>query len=251
MITKLELDRLSKKYETSDFINSDPVQFVHKNSLKYDIEIMGFLAALFAFGSRKVFIKKLDILYKIMEGSPKDFILNGDFSLLSDFDYRFAKPNDIKNILLILRKLYSTSNGLEELFEFGYKQECSIKSSLCAVSDYFYSNVKDAGQGFNFMIANPRNGGAMKRMNMFLRWMIRKSSVDVGLWSFISPAELLIPLDVHVSNVSRKMGLLTRTSNDFKAVLELTERLREFDPVDPVKYDFAMFGAGVEGLYKD
>lgn len=251
MITKLELEQLVNKYETTDFIKSDPVQFVHKNSQKEDIEIMGFLAALFAFGSRKVFIKKLEALYQIMEGRPKDYILSGDFNLLSDFDYRFAKSNDIKNVLLILRKLYTTSKGLEELFEYGYKQDLSIKSSLCAVSDYFYSNIDASTQGFNFMLANPRNGGAMKRMNMFLRWMIRKSSVDVGLWDFISPSALLIPLDVHVSNVSRKMGLLTRTSNDFKAVLELTDRLREFDPNDPVKYDFAMFGAGIEGLYKD
>ena len=113
------------------------------------------------------------------------------------------------------------------------------------VTDYFYSRAKNAGQGFYFMIPNPRNGGAMKRMCMFLRWMVRKGPVDFGIWDFMPASELLIPLDVHVARISREMGLLTRTSNDFKAVLELTENLRKFDPEDPAKYDFAMFGYGV------
>ena len=101
------------------------------------------------------------------------------------------------------------------------------------------------------MIANPKNGGAMKRMNMYLRWMIRKSVVDLGIWDFIPTSELLIPIDTHVAKVSRKLGLLERNSNDFKAVLELTNKLKEFDSKDPIKYDFALFGAGIEGLYKD
>ena len=251
MITKFELDTLAEKYETSDFIKSDPVQFIHRYDFLQDVEIVAFLSSLFAFGSRKVFIKKLEELFLLMGKSPYDFILNGDIDIFSKFDYRFAKPEDVKNILLVLRKFYSSANSLEDLFEYGYKQDNTIKSSMIAVSDYFYSNVKAFSSGFSFMIAQPRKGGAMKRMNMFLRWMIRKSSVDKGVWTFIMPSELLIPLDVHVANVSRKMGLLARASNDFKAVLELTERLKEFDFEDPIKYDFAMFGAGVEGLYKD
>ena len=251
MITQCVLDSLVKKYETSDFINSDPVQFIHRYTSINDIEIAGFLSALFAFGSRKVFIKKLELLFQIMGNEPYDFILNGDIELLSNIDYRFAKPDDIKQIVYVLRKLYTSSKGLSELFTYGYTVDSTIKSALITVCDYFYSNTFKSSQGFNFMIANPKNGGAMKRMNMFLRWMVRKSVVDVGIWDFITSAELLIPLDVHVANVSRKMGLLTRSSNDFKAVLELTRKLKEFDNADPVKYDFAMFGAGIEGLYKD
>lgn len=251
MITKLELDKLAEKYETADFISADPIQFPHKFSQKKDIEIAGFLASLFAFGSRKIFIQKLNTLFQIMENRPLDYLLNGNFKQLSDFNYRFAKPNDVIEILKILKKLYESSEGLEELFNYGYNIDKSIKSSLLTVTDYFYSNTKTPANGFNFMIANPKNGGAMKRMNMFLRWMIRKSEVDLGLWNIIPKSELLIPLDVHVSNVSRKMGLLTRTTNDFKAVLELTSKLREYDANDPIKYDFAMFGVGVEGLYKD
>ena len=114
------------------------------------------------------------------------------------------------------------------------------------VVDYFYSRVdKSAGQGFYHMIPNPQNGGAMKRMCMYLRWMIRKGPVDVGIWDFITPAQLYIPLDVHVGRISRQMGLLKRNANDFKSVIELTEKLKEFCPQDPVKYDFAMFGYGV------
>ena len=251
MITKTELDLLVEKYEKPEFIKSDPVQFVHKAGSKFDIEILGFLSSLFAFGSRKVFIKKLDDLFFAMGNSPYNFILNGDFEDVSNIDYRFAKSDDIKMILLVLRKLYSSSRGLEELFEYGYKQSDLVYSALIAVSDYFYANAKNLSSGFCFMVPQPQKGGAMKRMNMFLRWMVRKSSVDLGLWEFMPPADLLIPLDVHVANVSRKMGLLNRSSNDFKAVIELTNKLKEFDPSDPIKYDFAMFGAGVEGLYKD
>lgn len=118
---------------------------------------------------------------------------------------------------------------------------------LNTVVDYFYARApKTAGQGFYHMIPNPHNGGAMKRMNMLLRWFVRKSPVDIGIWKFIKPSELLIPLDVHVARVSREMGLLTRKSNDFKSVLELMKPLREFCPEDPVKYDFAMFAYGIE-----
>ena len=251
MITKIELDLLVEKYEQNEFIKSDPVQFIHRAGSKFDVEIFGFLSSLFAFGSRKVFIKKLEDLFLAMGNSPYDFILNGDIEDVSDVDYRFAKSDDIKKILLVLRRLYSSSRGLEELFEYGYKQDNSVFSALIAVSDYFYANTKNLSSGFCFMVPQPQKGGAMKRMNMFLRWMVRKSQVDLGLWDFITPADLLIPLDVHVANVSRKMGLLNRCSNDFKAVIELTNKLKEFDPLDPVKYDFAMFGAGIEGLYKD
>ena len=144
-----------------------------------------------------------------------------------------------------MRNLYEKDGGLEELFKYVYKnpQEGNMFIPVC---DYFYSRAADkAGQGFYFMIPNPRNGGAMKRMCMYLRWMVRKGVVDLGLWNFIPASELLIPLDVHVGRISREMGLLTRKANDFKAVLELTNKLKEFDAQDPVKYDFAMFGYGV------
>ena len=246
MITKNELDNLVTKYETPDFIKDDPIIFSHKFSSKKDIEIAGFIASLVASGQRPVFIKKLNtLLLDIAKAEPHNFILNFDPVILGDFNYRFGKPEDFAQIFTIMRELYTKDGGLEELFKFGYEKG-KPERLFQTVTDYFYSRAdENAGQGFYFMIPNPAKGGAMKRMSMFLRWMVRKGPVDFGIWDFMPPSELLIPLDVHVARISREMGLLTRKQNDFKAVIELTNNLKKFDPQDPVKYDFAMFGFGV------
>ena len=251
MITKTELNKLVEKYETKDFIKEDPIQFIHRVKTCEEAELLGFIASLFAYGNRKIFIKKLDEIFYKADGDILGFVKNADFASLKGVEYRFSKDNDIIPIFEILSKLYSESKGLQELFEYGYSRDKTILSTLITVVDYFYARApKTAGQGFYHMIPNPHNGGAMKRMNMFLRWMVRKPPVDIGIWKFIRPSELLIPLDVHVARVSRQMGLLTRKSNDFKAVLELTENLRKFCPEDPVKYDFAMFAYGIESKIK-
>ena len=243
MITKTELDKLVKKYETKDFIKDDPIQFPHRFEYSKDIEIAGFIASLLSYGSRKQFIKKLDELFLIMQNEPLNFVLNFDKKSIKDFNYRFGKPQDFIEIFEIMKKLYSTSNGLKELFEHGYKQDKLFET----VVDYFYSGVDEnnVGHGFYHMIPNPRNGGAMKRLCMYLRWMVRKGPVDIGIWDFIKQSDLYIPLDVHVARISRQEGLLTRNANDFKSVIELTNKLKEFDPNDPVKYDFAIFGYGI------
>lgn len=242
MITKNELDRLVEIYESEDFIKDDPVQFIHKFKTKEDIEIAGFIASLLAYGSRKQFIKKLDEWLFMAHNKPLNFVKNFEPKMIGDFNYRFGKPNDFISIFKILKELYVKDGGLENLFADGYKKGKMFET----VVDYFYARAdKNVGQGFYHMIPNPRNGGAMKRMCMFLRWMIRKSSVDAGIWNFMKPSELYIPLDVHVARVSRQMGLLTRSSNDFKAVVELTNKLKHYCPEDPVKYDFAIFGYGV------
>ena len=248
MITKDELNKLVEIYENNYFINSDPVQFPHRFKSKKDIEIAGFMASLIAYGTRKVFNKKLEQLFDIAQQEPLNFILNFEEGILGDFNYRFGKTTDFDCIFLIMKELYSKNGGLEELFKYAYNSVKTLKNPqfFKIVTDYFYSRVKsNAGSGFYFMIPNPENGGAMKRMNMFLRWMVRKPPVDFGLWDCIPQSELLIPLDVHVARVSREMGLLTKKSNDFKAVIELTENLKQFDSNDPVKYDFATFGYGV------
>lgn len=250
MITKPELDNLVLKYETKDFIKDDPIQFPHRGKTKEEIELYGFVASLFAYGNRKMFIAKLNDLFARADNDIANYIKNGDFSNLKGVEYRFAKEGDIIPIFEILHSLYTESKGLEELFEYGFKSASAsskVLSMLKTAVDYFYSRApKSAGQGFYHMIPNPDNGGAMKRMNMFLRWMVRKPPVDFGIWNFIKPSELLIPLDVHVARVSRSMGLLTRKSNDFKAVMELMANLKNICPEDPVKYDFAMFAFGVE-----
>lgn len=245
MITKAELDILVEKYENKEFIETDPIQTVYKYASPEDIELIGFLASLFAFGNRKVFIPKLYELFSIMGSKPVEYIKNGDFSNLNGFNYRFAKKNDVKNILQVLSKLYNSGQTIQTLFKYGYEQTGEILGMLKIVTDYFYSNVKNPQDGFFFMLANPHKGGAMKRMNMYLRWMVRKSDVDLGLWDFIPTSELLIPLDTHVARISREMQLLTRKSNDFKAVIELTNNLKRFDAQDPVKYDFAIYAKGI------
>lgn len=240
---KTKLDELVKKYETKEFIKDDPIQFPHRFTNKKDIEIAGFIASLLAYGSRKQFIKKLDELFIIAQNEPLNFIQNFDPKIINNFNYRFGKPNDFAEIFNIMKNLYNTSDGLEELFKYGYNQDKLFET----VVDYFYSNVNNniVGQGFYHMIPNPNNGGAMKRMCMYLRWMVRKGPVDLGIWDFMKPSELYIPLDVHVARISRQEGLLSRNSNDFKAVIELTNKLKEFDNNDPIKYDFAIFGYGV------
>lgn len=243
MITQTELDNLAEKYETEDFIKDDPVRFGHKFSKKEDIELASFMASLVAYGRRDVFVKKLDELFNIAQNEPYNFILNFDSKMLDDFNYRFGKPKDFAQIFYILKDLYTKNGGLEELFKYGYENH---ENMFIPISDYFYSRAKNYAQGFSFMIPDANKGSAMKRMCMFLRWMIRKSVVDFGIWNFMPASDLYIPLDVHVARMSREMGLLTRKQNDFKAVIELTNNLKQLCPKDPVKYDFALFGYGIE-----
>lgn len=246
------LETLYKKYETADFIKEDPIQFPHRYQKREDIEIAGFIAAAFAYGNRKIFCKKLDELFNYMGNSPHKFIMTQNFNtdFLNNFDYRFSKGIDIIQILNILKELYKTSS-LMELFEYGYRQKNDIKFMFQTVIDYFYARINlKITNGFYHLLPNPNKNSAMKRMCMFLRWMVRKSEVDFGIWNFISPSELLIPLDVHVARLSRELKLLTRKNNDFSAVLELMTNLKEFDKTDPVKYDFALFGYGIENSYK-
>ena len=249
MITKNELDNLVQKYETEDFIKDDPIQFLYRFNTKEDKELAGFIASLFAYGNRKMFISKLDELFERSGRDISGYIRNGDFKNLKGIEYRFSKDYDIIPIFEILHNLYEESKGLEELFSYSFIEDRGddYDRFLKGVTDYFYARApKEAGHGFFHMIPNPQRGGAMKRMNMFLRWMVRKSSVDAGIWNFMKAKDLYIPLDVHVARLSRQMGLLTRKCNEYKAVNELMTNLKKFSPDDPVKYDFAMFAFGVE-----
>lgn len=239
---KKKLDSLVLKYETPDFIKSDPIQFPHSFKEKNDIEIAAFISALFAFGRRELFIKKLDYLFNLTT-SPSQLIADFKKFDLSDFIYRFIKSKDLIELLRLLNKLYiQDKSSLEELF--------SSKNRFLDVTNYFYSNSSCPNNvGFCFMFAKPQNKSALKRLNMFLRWMVRDGAVDFGLWKSFKKSELLIPLDTHVARLSREFGLLKRNQNDFRAVIELTDKLKEFDELDPVKYDFALFGLGVETAF--
>lgn len=246
--TKKYLDMLVETYETKAFIKDDPVQFPHRFEDKNDIEIAAFLASIFAYGKREVFIGKLNILFEKMKQKPHEFIMNFDEKnhILDDFDYRFSVGIDLVQIILILKTLYTSNESLETLFAYGWKNTQTIQGTLQTVIDYFYSRVTmPVTKGFYHLLPNPAKKSACKRLNMLLRWLVRNGEVDLGIWRFMPKSELFIPLDVHVAKVSRELGLLDRSQNDYGAVLELMERLKEFDPADPVKYDFAMFGYGV------
>ena len=241
------LDFLRKKYETEDFIKDDPVQFAHifKNDVK-NAELWGFIASLFAFGKREVFISKLNSLFKIMNHNPYEFILNIDRNeeKLNGFIYRFYKDTDIKALFYILSEILKKGMNLGDLF-YEKRNNETIKI-LRGVYDVFSSSKYFINSGgLSFMLSNPYKKGANKRLNMFLRWMARKPPVDLGIWNFIETKNLIIPLDIHVGNISRKLNLLSRKQNDYIAAWDLTQKLKEFDPIDPVGYDFALFGAGV------
>lgn len=245
MITKEEIDELVQTYETKEFFYDDPVGIPNRFSDKKDKEIAGFIASLVAYGRREVFLKKLAILFEIAQNEPLNFILNFEPEILGDFNYRFGKPDDFAQIFNIMRDLYEKEGGLEELFKYGYENQIN-DNMFIPVTDYFYSKARDnSAQGFRFMLPDARKGSAMKRMCMYLRWMVRKGPVDFGLWDFMPASDLYIPLDTHVARISREMGLLSRNANDFKSVVELTENLKKFDANDPAKYDFALFGYGV------
>ena len=247
-MSKKQLDKYIKEYETEDFIKNDPIQFPYRFENKNDVEIAGFFASMLSFGRRDVFIKKLDELFERMGNEPFEFIKNYDFKdkALDGFLYRFAKDSDIKEFCRILNILYSEGKTLEELFSFSYSVSGSVKGMLQGVCDYFYSRANlPMSQGFCYLLPNPNKNSACKRLNMLLRWFVRDGAVDLGIWKFIDKSELLIPLDTHVARLSREFGLLKRKNNDFQSVIEITEGLKKFDPTDPVKYDFALFGYGV------
>ncbi len=245
---KSQLDKYIIEYETKDFIKDDPVQFVHKFDKKEDIEIAGFIASMFAYGKREVFISKLNYIFALMEYKPFDYIKSFDCTLnnIRDCDYRFSKNCDLIQIIKILNTLYNENETLETLFEYSYKQKNDVWNMFQGVVDYFYSKADmQITKGFYHLLPNPEKKSALKRLNMLMRWFVRKSSVDIGIWNFIPKSELLIPLDTHVAKISRKLNLLKRNDNGYESVIELTNKLKTFNSEDPVKYDFALFGYGI------
>ena len=246
---KTQLDNYVKQYETIDFIKDDPVQFVHRFKDKNDIEIAGFIASMFAYGKREVFISKLNYIFNLMNNKPFEFIQSFNYkeNNIKNCDYRFSKDCDLIEVLRILNILYSEKETLESLFKYSYSQNNDIWNMFQGVVDYFYARVNNdkVTKGFYHLLPNPAKKSALKRMNMLLRWFIRTGCVDIGIWNFIPKSELLIPLDTHSAKIGRLLGLLKRNDNAYESVIELTENLKSFDRSDPVKYDFALFGYGV------
>lgn len=243
------LEEKARLYNCPEFIKEDPISIPHSFSAREDIEISGFLAATIAWGQRTTIVKNGFRLMDIMDNSPYEFVLNAgasDLRRLSGFVHRTFNGDDALFFIESLRNIYLNHHGLEAAFSSGIQPgDSDVYNGLCTFREIFLNSPHMQRSGKH--IANPASGSSAKRINMFLRWMVRndEKGVDFGIWKGISPSLLCCPLDVHVGNVARKLGLLERTQNDWRSVEELTGRLRTFDPVDPVKYDFALFGMGV------
>lgn len=229
------------------FIETDPIQIPKMFEAKEDIEISGFLAASLAWGQRPTIIKKCRELVGLMDYAPADFIYNASDNELDRFcrfKHRTFNSYDCCYFIRSLANIYRHHKGLEAIFTKAYQEHGNVPDALREWHRVF--TELPAESRVLRHIANVDKGSAAKRVNMFLRWMVREdeSHIDFGLWKGIPTSALLIPLDLHTGNVSRDLGLLTRNQNDMKAVLELTEVLRQFDPIDPIRYDFALFGLG-------
>lgn len=247
------LDYAVERYNNIEFISNDPIQIPHRFIQKEDIEIAGFLVATIAWGNRKSIVRNGMKLMQLMDESPYRFLMDNDFLTgreeeILRFVHRTFNGEDCLFFLNSLQNIYKNYGGLETVFTDGYNQSETIRSSLKYFREVFLTFPHDKRAEKH--ISDVFSGSAAKRLNMFLRWMVRKDDkgVDFGLWTHIPMAKLMLPLDVHTGNVSRNLGLLVRTQNDWKAVEEITEILRKLDKNDPVKYDFALFGLGVDAL---
>ena len=241
------LNYKSNQYNNIKFIETDPIQIPHLFNKKEDIEISGFLTSTIAWGNRKSIIKSAEKLIELLDHSPYDFILNHkkrDLDTLKPFVHRTFNGIDLIQFVKSLKHIYRNYNGLEEIFRKNIKDD-SLQYAIHKMKKIFFE-IPHTNRTKKH-ISDPMRGSAAKRINMFLRWMVRDDTrgVDFGIWKSISPKYLSCPLDVHTGNVARKLGLIQRKQNDHKAVMELDKKLREFDLIDPVKYDFALFGLGV------
>jgi uncharacterized protein (TIGR02757 family) len=253
------------QYNRPEFIENDPIVIPHLFSKKQDIEIMGFWAATLAWGQRVTIIKKCKELIALMDGAPYDFIINHeepDLKKLLSFKHRTFNDIDTLYFISFFRYHYENFDSLEDAFV--QRPPNLLKGELLDLltpplggggaeaylnhfRSYFFS-LPDYPHRTKKHVSSPSQKSTCKRLNMFLRWMVRKddNGVDFGIWNRIRPADLICPLDLHVDRVSRKLLLINRKQTDWQTALELTERLRQFDPLDPVKYDFALFGLGIE-----
>jgi len=258
---KFFLDNRVNQYNQADFIHSDPVQVPHRYTRKEDIEIAAFLTATISWGQRKSIINNASHLMDLMDNSPYDFLMetpvysdgyllskavvNPDYNRITNFVHRTFNGDDCLYFFESIRNMYLHYHGLEDVFTTGYLVEGTAYGALKHFRDIFLSipHAKRIRKHVSDVTAN----SSAKRLNMFLRWMVRSddNEVDFGLWKNIPSSALMLPLDIHSGEVARSLGLLERKQNDWKAVEEITSVLRTFDPRDPVKYDYALFGIGV------
>ena len=243
---KYFLDEKVAYYNTPDFIAEDPISIPHEYSKRQDIEIAGLFAAVFSWGLRKTTIKKCHELFELMDNDPYDFIMHhssDDLKPFLKFKHRTFNATDTLYFIHWLRWYYRKENSLETAFIY---QDSRMKAALTGFHHLFFS-LPEAPHRSRKHISTPERKSACKRLNMYLRWMVRDDDqgVDFGLWKNLKPAHLICPCDLHVDRIARKFKLITRKQTDWRTAIELTENLKKMDPVDPIKYDFALFGLGV------
>ncbi len=245
---KAFLDYKYQLFNNQTFIETDPIQIPHKYCNIADIEVSAFVTSQLAWGNRKAIIKSASILLNKMGENPASWLFeanDSNFSIFDNFVYRTFSTSDIKYYMQQLSKIIKNHSSLGNYFKTLYlNSDSDVKAMLQQFRESF---MQYAPEKTSRHMGSISKGSAAKRLNMFLRWMVRNdnSGVDFGIWNFIQPKELYIPLDIHCGRVARKLGLLQRNANDWKSVELLTAKLRTFDPYDPVKYDFALFGLGV------
>ena len=250
------LDQKVIQFNNPSFIKDDPVCIPHLFSKKQDIEIAGFFAAIFSWGIRKTIINKSKLLLQLMDNAPHDFCLHHndeDLKKVERFCHRTFNDTDLLYFISFFKFHYSKHNSLEVAFfnnETIKQFDNVVEYSLNYFYQYFFS-LEDVPARTKKHIASPQKNSTCKRLNMFLRWMVRNDAkgVDFGIWKKISPSQLICPVDLHVARVAKHFNLLKRKQVDWLAAIELTEELKKFDPADPVKYDFALFGLGILEKY--
>jgi uncharacterized protein (TIGR02757 family) len=254
LLLKEFLDEKYFLYNHKKFIETDPISIPHRFTKKQDIEIAGFLSATIAWGNRQSIMNNAAKLMQFMDFAPHSFVVEAspkDLNVFSKFVHRTFNGEDCMFFIRSLKQIYKKTDSLETLFSSGIQSKNdSIKQGIVSFREAFFS-IKHPLRTQKH-VSNPLKNSSSKRLCMYLRWMVRqdRAGVDFGIWKSINPAQLCLPLDVHTGNVSRKLGLLSRTQNDWQAVEEVTALLRQLDPKDPVKYDFALFGLGVFEKFK-
>jgi uncharacterized protein (TIGR02757 family) len=240
------LEGLYQKYNHREFVPPDPLQFMYRYKNKGDMEVVGFLAAMFAYGAVEQIAKFLTALLGKMGKKPADFIKNfskTDQKLFENLKYRFNTADDIVNLLAALKKKLNKFGSLENLFLAGYDER--DETIIPAATKFIKALNAGSSPGLKFLLSNPDNGGTCKRLFLFLRWMIRNDEVDAGLWKTVDQAKLVAPVDVHIGRLSRILGLHNKKTINLKTALQVTAGLREINPADPIKYDFALCRIGI------
>ncbi len=240
------LNAKADEYARTSFIDSDPVQIPHLFIVKEDREIAGFLAASISWGQRPTIIRNAHRMMQLMDEAPSDFVRHAtesDLDRFAGFCHRTFSSADMQAFILSLQDIYRNHGGLEQVFTQGYIQSGNIRGAIAHFRETFTAEPFLARSCKH--VADVQRKSAAKRINMFLRWMVRHDAVDMGLWNGIPKSALILPLDVHTGRVGRQLGLLTRTQDDWQAAEEITASLRLLDSADPVKYDYALFGLGV------